>query len=988
MWKAGNINVRTALDDLDLIHFISNFQKANLDIVTLTEFRRKNSGSLQKNGYDIYWSGPKTAGRSEHGVAIAIRCSKFIQVHSIEPISSRLMSAEITISGTNIKIVAAYGPTEKRSDSLKDEFWRQLKKAVEVGKKQKLLLMGDLNAQTTLTSRPQPTNFHGQFIEDQHHNNNGERLVNFIYESRNFILNTCFRHRPIHKYTWYSNDGKTRRTLDYVISAPYLRKCCTDVRVRNSYDFKSDHRLQVASFRTPKSGTPPIKTRPKPKPKKVDFKNLTKQEIDNYCSKLEQEIHSVGSDINVKQLISCLDNASKQLPKVGRTKAKSQPWDDDETLKELLAERKKFHNKKKFRRQYRHLSRQIKRHCGRLKNKFHAEEALELNLAVESKNIGEAYTIAKRQKSLIRGKPKAMTCSGLDEHFQQHFNKDFSEKPTPIELQKPHPKPKINPNLLDESPPSRDEVVSAVKKLKANKASLDVAGELLQISLTSDIFVDALVEFYDTIWTVKTVPSHFGLGKITAIFKNKGSAKDPSKYRGITVSSVIGTVVVKIILKRLINHYDLALDEGQMGFRPNRGTVDGIYCLKRVQQWAVRQQKQVYCLMVDLSAAFDHLHRQWLFTAVKLLLGENSSMVAILESIYNQTSCYLQDPKKQFTTTVGVRQGGCESPYLYNIYANHCMDVFTQKCKDAGIKGLDIPFNIPESCSDIDDAILGLTMLIWLGYADDLVLVTADQQTIQKMLDLLDETFSAYGLAINDTKTETLILNFKGEDEKYPKSIISMRGQSIKNVKTFRYLGATIMYNNCSTGDVEITNRLSAAKSKFFELKQLFTNHKVKLATRQRFFDSLVRSRLTYGSQAWVLTQKQKDRLQSEYVHLQRFMVKGGFQRRQNKIEYETKTGRKSEFSKILITNEEIGKICGSEPISKFIERQQANWIGHVARAEDGRYIKQLTFEGKTNNKLKRGVTDTTLRQVSRKYQKTLNYEQDLMLKKMVAREI
>ena len=899
------------------------------------------------------------------------------------------MTAELKIAGLNVKIVACYGPTEKRSESLKNDFWRELNKAKTVQAKQQLLVMGDLNAQTSLTRRPQPTNFHGQAVLDEYHNDNGERLVNFISETSFYLLNTCFRHRPIHKYTWYSNDGITRRTLDYMISTQFLRKYCKDVRVRNSYDFHSDHRLLVACFGTPKSSTKAIKSRKKPQSKKIDFSNLSNLQVDNYCELLETEINSADSTIpKIDKILTCLNKASELLPKVQKTKSSPEPWENDSTLKNLLAEREKYHNKKKFKRKYRHLSRVIKKHCGRLQNQYYAQEASKLNLAVESKNIGEAYALAKKHKSLIRKKPSAIVCKGLDEHFKNHFNKDFSDKPTPIELQAPLNKPKIPPDLLEEEPPDREEVLSAVRKLKSNKASLDVAGELLQISVTSDIFIDLLVEFYTEIWLTKTVPAHFGRGRITSIFKNKGSAKDPTKYRGITVSSVIGTVLVKIILKRLLPFYDMSLDEGQMGFRPNRGTTDGIYCLKRVQQWAVRQQKEVYCLMVDLSAAFDHLHRKWLFTAVRLLLGQDSTMVEILESIYNQTTCYLDNPKKDFKTTVGVRQGGCESPYLYNLYANHCMEVFARKCESADIEGLNIPFDIPEACSEIEQAHLGIAMLIWLGYADDLVLVTTDRASLQTMLDLLDETFSSYGLAINETKTETLILNFNGNDESYPNSIITMRSHPIKNSKTFRYLGATIMYNNSSTGDVEIGNRISAAKAKFFELKSLFTNHKINLKTRQQFLDSLVRSRLTYGSQAWVLTQKQFDRLQSEYVYFQRFMVKGGFQRRQNKIQYETKSGKKGEFTKILLTNDKINEICGSQTVIEHIEKMQRNWIGHVARSENGRYIKQLTFEGKTNNRLKKGVTNTTLRQVSRKFTKNYNMDQNLMLEQMFVREI
>ena len=100
-----------------------------------------------------------------------------------------------------------------------------------------------------------------------------------------------------------------------------------------------------------------------------------------------------------------------------------------------------------------------------------------------------------------------------------------------------------------------------------------------------------------------------------------------------------------------------------------------------------------------------------------------------------------------------------------------------------GIEGLQIPFEIPAGCSESKEIYIRVCILIWLGYADDLVLFAYDAKTLQKMMDILDETFSAYGLSINQTKTETLVLNWqlgknKNLDE-YPKSVITMRSKPI-----------------------------------------------------------------------------------------------------------------------------------------------------------------------------------------------------------------
>jgi len=57
-------------------------------------------------------------------------------------------------------------------------------------------------------------------------------------------------------------------------------------------------------------------------------------------------------------------------------------------------------------------------------------------------------------------------------------------------------------------------------------------------------------------------------------------------------------------------------------------------------------------------------------------------------------------------------------------------------------------------------------------YADDLVLYLQSVEGLRKCIELLDETFTRFGLAINNTKTETMILNA----DEVPNSIASLRG--------------------------------------------------------------------------------------------------------------------------------------------------------------------------------------------------------------------
>ena len=69
-------------------------------------------------------------------------------------------------------------------------------------------------------------------------------------------------------------------------------------------------------------------------------------------------------------------------------------------------------------------------------------------------------------------------------------------------------------------------------------------------------------------------------------------------------------IMIVIILNRIKTWYDKQLLDQQQGFRSGRGTTDGIFIAKRIQQVTDKMKKPAYILFVDLSAAFDHIERK------------------------------------------------------------------------------------------------------------------------------------------------------------------------------------------------------------------------------------------------------------------------------------------------------------------------------------------------------------------------------------------
>jgi len=112
----------------------------------------------------------------------------------------------------------------------------------------------------------------------------------------------------------------------------------------------------------------------------------------------------------------------------------------------------------------------------------------------------------------------------------------------------------------------------------------------------------------------------------------------------------------------------------------DRGTTEAIYTVKRIQQISNRKKQPLFLLFVDLSAAFDHIPRKWLFESIRLRFntGQSLHLFDIMEKLYSNTTFTFEEANETFKTTSGVRQGGPESPFLFKLFIDFVMRVFIE----------------------------------------------------------------------------------------------------------------------------------------------------------------------------------------------------------------------------------------------------------------------------------------------------------------------
>ena len=96
---------------------------------------------------------------------------------------------------------------------------------------------------------------------------------------------------------------------------------------------------------------------------------------------------------------------------------------------------------------------------------------------------------------------------------------------------------------------------------------------------------DKLQDLFTNCWENGTLPQDFRDAVIVSLYKNKGEKSECSNYRGITLLSIAGKILARILLNRLIR--TIAQEntpESQCGLGSNRGTADMIFVLRQIQE--------------------------------------------------------------------------------------------------------------------------------------------------------------------------------------------------------------------------------------------------------------------------------------------------------------------------------------------------------------------------------------------------------------------
>ena len=97
---------------------------------------------------------------------------------------------------------------------------------------------------------------------------------------------------------------------------------------------------------------------------------------------------------------------------------------------------------------------------------------------------------------------------------------------------------------------------------------------------------EKLTELFQCMWRKEAIPQDFKDVSIIHLYKRKGNPQVCDKHRGISLLSIAGKILAKILLNRLNAHLDKAglIPESQCGFRKDRGIIDMIFTARQLQE--------------------------------------------------------------------------------------------------------------------------------------------------------------------------------------------------------------------------------------------------------------------------------------------------------------------------------------------------------------------------------------------------------------------
>ena len=374
------------------------------------------------------------------------------------------------------------------------------------------------------------------------------------------------------------------------------------------------------------------------------------------------------------------------------------------------------------------------------------------------------------------------------------------------------------------SPISVDQVSAALSAIDAAKSTGHDELPALVLKQCSTVLAPSLTRIFNMSLSLGCVPSSFKIANITPLHKG-GSKTDPANFRPISLLPIVSKILERFVQQQMTTYLQDhgLLPETQFAYRRHHSTEDAA-CFA-VNRWLLRRHERSVSglAFVDMSKAFDRVKHQYLIedlfnlgvagTSLRWFasyLSERRQRVVVGDSRSSYSPC-----------TQGVPQGSVLGPLLFTIYVRNVGECLPQ---------------------DVEHQ----------EFADDFLIEVCGKtcQTVAARLGVSLEALNTWmekrGLLLNQRKTCIMFVRPRGDNTDPPH--VQIQGTTLTTVKSYKYLGLVV--------DDELSWKPHLCHVKK-TVRQFIgslwrARHSLTSRSKSLFYSSMIESRLTYASNAFI----------------------------------------------------------------------------------------------------------------------------------------
>ena len=339
-------------------------------------------------------------------------------------------------------------------------------------------------------------------------------------------------------------------------------------------------------------------------------------------------------------------------------------------------------------------------------------------------------------------------------------------------------------------------------------------------------------------WRKEAIPQEFKDATVIHVFKRKGNPQVCDNHGGISLLSIAGKILARVLLNRLNEHLEQSglLSESQCGFRKDRGTIDidMIFTVRQLQEKYQEQNVDLYMTFVDLTKAlFDTVSREGLWK-IMAKFGYPAKFIVMVWQLYDgmltrvQNDGEFSDP---FSVTNGVKQGCVLASTLFSsMFSAMLTDAFQD-----GDNGIPIRYRFDGKLFNLRrlqaKSRVQTEVLDEFLFANDMAKGAPTEEKMQNDVDQVSDSCNSYDRTISIKKT--------APGKPYKEPAITVKGQRLQVVSKFTYLGST--FSRVVLIDDEVNARIAKASAAFGRLRgSIWDRGGIRLDTKLKVYRSVV----------------------------------------------------------------------------------------------------------------------------------------------------